>query len=740
MADVFISYKSERRAAAEHLAEILADYGYSVWWDYGLVSGRDFGAQIEAELRAAKAVIVLWCSQSVASEWVREEASLAKRLDKVVPTFIESVDLPLGFSLSQTLDLSDWDGAPQSNRLERLLRDVGAKVGRPPRPNLEGLDRTERAWRRFGAPSLREFALIDAIERQVPPRTLPGALMGEARSARNHSPSGGRRTQGLVRVGIGFVAAALLALFVFRFWYVIVPLLFVISLGAEIGGDRLGAFVPRPVLAVIRFPGAIVWRFLTGPRWRIPRRVFVGLVVIAGIGVGGLFAFPYIYRLIEGAPLAAVRLDVREVEVYGAPVQDGTQLRFLGALIEGAAVSGPQLVVANTSGITAAPIEGFACAAHAFQDAAQWISANKLFLCGRIIDAATSQAVNPVWQGPADLGSQWSASADGRRMVVWSDLNAAVFDTSNGVVTATDLGEPAIWTAARFSPSANSVALTGRPDTVRVWDLTSNAERFRLDVAHPIRGLFLSPDDEVLYYVQDGYLNRVQMLNGEARQMEIPTDLRPLGNPTFFLGGARALFRANEAESGRCEYLVLDTVASTWLSHDLTCSDTYANAAPIVELPGGYVMVDGVVLRADNLEPPEWLSLCGQYSELQLSTDGARVACAADDGRVAVFSTGGGLRIAQFDDSNPLPILSTPIFRLSPDGQKIATLDVYGIVRVRDVATGRVLHRFAASQRRGYSVEFLSFDANWELVAMGDGAQIEVWSLRGGSGGALVSD
>lgn len=62
MADVFISYKSERRAAAEHLAEILSDYGYSVWWDYGLISGRDFGAQIEKELRAAKAVIVLWCS------------------------------------------------------------------------------------------------------------------------------------------------------------------------------------------------------------------------------------------------------------------------------------------------------------------------------------------------------------------------------------------------------------------------------------------------------------------------------------------------------------------------------------------------------------------------------------------------------------------------------------------------------------------------------------------------------
>lgn len=176
MADVFISYKSERRAGAEHLAEILADYGYSVWWDYGLISGRDFGAQIEKELRDAKVVVVLWCSLAVGSEWVREEAALAKRLDKIVPTLIEPVELPLGFSLSQTLDLSDWDGAPQSNKLERLLRDIGHRVGRAPRPNLEGLDRTERAWRRFGAPSLRAFALIEGLERTLPPRTMPAAL------------------------------------------------------------------------------------------------------------------------------------------------------------------------------------------------------------------------------------------------------------------------------------------------------------------------------------------------------------------------------------------------------------------------------------------------------------------------------------------------------------------------------------------------------------------------------------
>jgi hypothetical protein len=165
MADIFISYKSERRAAAEHLAKILRAHGYSVWFDYGLLSGRDFGAQIERELRAAKAVLVLWCTKSIGSTWVREEAELAKRLDKIVPVKIEALDLPLGFGLAQTLNLSEWDGAPRSADLDRVLRDVAHYVGRGPRPNEEELDRIELHWRRAGMPTMAQFALITDIER-----------------------------------------------------------------------------------------------------------------------------------------------------------------------------------------------------------------------------------------------------------------------------------------------------------------------------------------------------------------------------------------------------------------------------------------------------------------------------------------------------------------------------------------------------------------------------------------------
>ncbi len=45
MVEIFISYKSERRKAAEHLAEILRCHGYDVWFDYSLLKGADFGRE-----------------------------------------------------------------------------------------------------------------------------------------------------------------------------------------------------------------------------------------------------------------------------------------------------------------------------------------------------------------------------------------------------------------------------------------------------------------------------------------------------------------------------------------------------------------------------------------------------------------------------------------------------------------------------------------------------------------------
>ena len=159
MAEIFISYKSERRKAAEHLAAVLSHYGYSVWFDYQLIKGSDFGLQIDRRIREAKAVVVLWCSLSVGSRWVAEEVDLAHSLGILIPVKIEPCELPVGFRRQDYIDLSSWDGAPRSHELDPLVDALEQRIGRPANLDLKGIRQYEATWRRFGAPKLAAFAL-----------------------------------------------------------------------------------------------------------------------------------------------------------------------------------------------------------------------------------------------------------------------------------------------------------------------------------------------------------------------------------------------------------------------------------------------------------------------------------------------------------------------------------------------------------------------------------------------------
>ena len=126
--DIFISYCRDDRPAAQHFAASLAQEGFSVWWDAVLRSGQTFDEVIEKELRAAKAVVVLWSPRSVTSRWVRAEATLADRSDKLVPVIIESCDLPIIFELTHAAALSDWTGNTSDIRWQGLVSDLRGLV------------------------------------------------------------------------------------------------------------------------------------------------------------------------------------------------------------------------------------------------------------------------------------------------------------------------------------------------------------------------------------------------------------------------------------------------------------------------------------------------------------------------------------------------------------------------------------------------------------------------------------
>lgn len=110
MPDIFLSYNREDETAARRFAEAFQAQGLDVWWDTALTPGEAYDQVTEKALKEARAVVVLWSKKSVASRWVRAEATLADRNKTLVPVMIEPCERPIMFELTQTAELAHWQG------------------------------------------------------------------------------------------------------------------------------------------------------------------------------------------------------------------------------------------------------------------------------------------------------------------------------------------------------------------------------------------------------------------------------------------------------------------------------------------------------------------------------------------------------------------------------------------------------------------------------------------------------
>ncbi|MDX2156456.1 MAG: toll/interleukin-1 receptor domain-containing protein [Hyphomicrobiaceae bacterium] len=106
-----LSYAHADRDVVLALRSRLIGDGYAVWWDGDIPPGESYRSFIAARIREAGATVVVWSVASVASEFVADEAELARILGRLLPVHVDGFDLgtiPLGLGQRQAVPLASY--------------------------------------------------------------------------------------------------------------------------------------------------------------------------------------------------------------------------------------------------------------------------------------------------------------------------------------------------------------------------------------------------------------------------------------------------------------------------------------------------------------------------------------------------------------------------------------------------------------------------------------------------------
>ena len=148
--DVFLSYKAEDRARLMPLISALEAEAFTVWWDSHISGGANWRDDILTHLDAAKCVIVAWTKRSVGpgGDFVRDEASRARRSGTYLPIRLDNVDPPLGFGEVQAISLRGWRGDRSDPRFKALADVIRRRIAGEDAGLPRSLDHRPRLSRR----------------------------------------------------------------------------------------------------------------------------------------------------------------------------------------------------------------------------------------------------------------------------------------------------------------------------------------------------------------------------------------------------------------------------------------------------------------------------------------------------------------------------------------------------------------------------------------------------------------
>lgn len=146
MPDIFFSYSSHDRERVHAVRDLLVTMGFDVFWDQTVPVGTDWDNWIRRHLQDARCAMVFWSANSIGSDNVRHEASVAKNHGKLVPVMIDPLtaeQFPMGFYALQCANLCEWSGDAADPRWNSLVADIEAKLPPPPwiRNRLDAMER-----------------------------------------------------------------------------------------------------------------------------------------------------------------------------------------------------------------------------------------------------------------------------------------------------------------------------------------------------------------------------------------------------------------------------------------------------------------------------------------------------------------------------------------------------------------------------------------------------------------------
>lgn len=196
MTDIFLSYAHADRSRIEPLVQWFEEAGYRVWWDRQIEPGQAYDDTIAKELENAAAIVVLWTTQSITSNWVQAEAGEGLDRQVLVPVLLDDVRPPVPFRRYQTVDLIGYPRRQSPASLSELESAVAVLVKRPPQPH------PQRAERRFGTRAIAASAAligllgVGAWQLSQPTANEPGSTLLNAAKLYSAPQTESPQTQG----------------------------------------------------------------------------------------------------------------------------------------------------------------------------------------------------------------------------------------------------------------------------------------------------------------------------------------------------------------------------------------------------------------------------------------------------------------------------------------------------------------------------------------------------------------